>query len=552
MRATLDALRCTVLFVVLALLGGCAGKDKVLVLVADNHPTINLFGFEESELHHINNTVEMHRNVFLVRYDVERPNELDWINCPIDATYVWDLSKGRRVESMYIRSFQELQAKVPVNYARFAGYVKNGKALEFNYVTVGSWELVSDFRIPKDDPDCERATHYVTTLSVGAFNFSEEKQIEGGLRAEETTTGAGVGVAAGRGSGESTQMGDLDSCMDDQAALNDCFTPLQVLMMPLASRHWDDGSPARAVEPEQPESARVAADASPRTPAEGERQVASDLTLHVDENAWRPGSFMAAALQQLLVTASRIDNTTKFGFDDKGSTVVAGFLRPDHPQHFSRPFEAGMTYAVIGASATGANIDIQITDSSGNVIAADTDPDANPTVSFTVPTTDNYRVQLAVVGQDEEFGAIVVMQDGGLRIEAEILQKVFQRLLDSGAFASAKVQDLGFPNGLVFHESDWAVQGTILYPGEAIRQRGITLGSKSAVFGAVSHEDSFNVDLEVIDANSGETFADHEPDSNPIVIVDQPDPNTSYDLRVIYGEGESATLATSLILILSD
>jgi hypothetical protein len=129
---------------------------------------------------------------------------------------------------------------------------------------------------------------------------------------------------------------------------------------------------------------------------------------------------------------------------------------------------------------------------------------------------------------------------------------VFQRLLDAGTFASAKVQEMGFPNGLVFHESDWAVQGTILYAGEAIRQRGIKLGGNSTVFAAVSHEESLNIDLEVIDAGTGQSWADNEPDSNPIVIVDTPDPNTTYDLRVIYGQGESATLATSLILRLSD
>jgi hypothetical protein len=250
--------------------------------------------------------------------------------------------------------------------------------------------------------------------------------------------------------------------------------------------------------------------------------------------------------------ATRVNVSTDFGFDDKGSTVMAGFLTTSHSQKSSRPFEAGKTYAVIGASSTEANVDLIVRDSAGNVVAADTEPDGNPTVTFTPTANDNYSIEMTVVGQAEEFGAVVVMQQGGLRVEAEILQAVFQRLLDAGAFASAKVQEMGFPNGLVFHESDWAVQGTILYAGEAIRQRGIRLGTHSTVFAAVSHEESLNIDLEVIDAGSGQSWADSEPDSNPIVILDTPDPNTSYDLRVIYGQGDSATLATSLILRLSD
>ena len=47
----------------LAVLTGCPGPGPGPG-PDTNHPTINLFGFEESELHHIHNTVELHRNYF--------------------------------------------------------------------------------------------------------------------------------------------------------------------------------------------------------------------------------------------------------------------------------------------------------------------------------------------------------------------------------------------------------------------------------------------------------------------------------------------------------
>ncbi|MFO7565008.1 MAG: hypothetical protein R6X02_20350 [Enhygromyxa sp.] len=522
----------------LALLAGCDRKPNKKVI--DNHPTINLFGFEESQLHHIHNTVELHRNIFLVRYDPKSPDRLEWVNCPIAANYTYQKSAGRRVESMYIRSFADLQARVPVNYARFAGYVKGGKALEFNYVTIGSYELLGDFKIPKNDPDCARATHYVVTLSVGAFTFAEEAEIEGGIKAEAAGTGVGVGVAGGRASGEMTSVGDLQACMDDGTAAMQCFTPLQLMMMPIANRHWDDGSVSET-------GHAGGSSGGHQNPTHDQ-----DLALRIDENAWRPGSFMATALERLLVVASRVNMTTNYGFDDQGSTVVAGFLRQGKPQYFTRPLEAGKSYALFAAGSTVANIDLHVFDSRGTLVAADTEADGNPAVSFTPQATDNYRIELSVVNQAEEFGALVVMQEGGLRIESPILQHVFQRLLDSGAFASAKVQEMGFPNGLVFHENDWALQGVVLYPGEAIRQRGISLDANSAVFAAVSHDDSLNIDLEVIDANTGHSQADTAPDSNPMVIIDKPNPSSTYDVRLIYGAGASPTLATSLILKLSD
>jgi hypothetical protein len=534
-RRTLSPLAFSLL--ALALLGGCdKGKRKLMSPVDSNHPTINLFGFEESQLHHIHNTVELHRNIFLVRYDARSPDRLEWVNCPIAANYTYQKSPGRRVESMYIRSFADLRARVPVNYARFETYVKGGRALEFNYVTIGSYELLGDFRVPKDDPDCARATHYVVTLSVGAFTFAEESGAEGGVSADVANTGVGGGIAAGRSTGKMTQIGDLQACMDDGTAVMDCFTPLQLMMMPLAARHWGDDAPATAA----------------ATTGSGATAVGQDLSLHVDADAWRPGSFMANALERLLIVASRVDMTTNYGFDDQGSTVVAGFLRHGKPQFFVRPLEAGRNYAIFAAGSTEANIDLAVYDSRGQVVALDTELDGTPAITFTPAVTDSYKIELSVVNQAEEFGALVVMQDGGLRIEAPILQNVFQRTLDSGAFASLRVQEAGFPNGLVFHENDWAVQGVVLYPGEAIRQRGIRLDANSAVFAAVAHDESLNIDLEVTDVSTGMGWADTGPDGTPVVIVDKPNPATSYDLRVIYGSGGTPTLATSLILKLSN
>ena len=522
-----------------------------MVVYADNHPTINLFGFEESQLHHIHNTVELHRNIFLVKFNPEEPNNIEWINCPLAATYKYQESRGRRVESMFISSFQDLQAKVPVNYARFSGYVKNGKALEFNYVTIGSYELLSDFRIPKDDPDCANATHYVVTLSVGAFNFAESKQIEGGVEVEEKTTGVGVGASAGRSSGETTSVGDLDACMDDKAALNGCFTPLQLMMMPLAARHWGTGE-AEAVAPTgetRTASADTGSGSEQAPSADTQETVAADLSLKVDQEAWPPGFFMATALEQILVMATRIDVTTDFGFDDMGSAVAAGYLEPNKPQYLNRQFEGGKTYAVIGASATGSNVDLVVTDGANNLVVSDTQQDGQPVVTFDVPETGQYSIQLSVVGVDAEFGAIVIMEDGGSRISPEVLQHVFQRLLNTGSnFAEQALEKFGA--GLVFHEADWAVQGTILYPGETIRQRGIDLSAAPAVFTAVSHEDGLDINIQVLDSNSGQEWLDTEVDSNPLVFIEQPQADTKYEFAVTYpaGTSEDGTLATSLLL----
>ncbi|EDM77472.1 hypothetical protein PPSIR1_24849 [Plesiocystis pacifica SIR-1] len=548
----------------LALAGLVAGsgctKQKVMVLVADNHPTINLFGFEESELHHINNTVELHRNVFLVAYDPKKPNTMEWINCPVPAEYKYHAAPGRRVETIHISNEAELQAKVPVNYARFQGYLKAGNAVDFHYVTIGAYELMGAFKIPKGDPDCAKATHYVSTLSVGAFVFAEQVSVEGGIAGQETTTGVGAGLDASRKKASGTSTGDLDSCLDENQAFFDCFTPLQLMMTPIPERNWVDGHETQVVRVEESDGSGYTGPSREQVQQQQQQREAAgvasvDLSLGVDAEVWRPGSFMAHALEQVLLVAQRVNESSNYGFDDKASTVVAGYLRNGQSHSLNRPLEAGAKYAVFATGATDtANLDIIITGPSGQEVAVDQADDNNPAVSFQAPEDGGYQIRLVLTGGSDEFGAMVIMREGGLRIDTDILQGAFQSLLDNATAASSKVIEMGFGSGLVFHENDWALSGTVLYPGETIRQRGLQLDPQSAVFTGVAHDPNMNIDLEIIDANSGASEADTAPDANPLVLIDKPDPNSSYDMRLMYpdsGNGEPA-LATALILKLGE
>lgn len=520
---------------------GCDHDRKVMSPAQDNYPTINLFGFEESQLHHIHNTVELHRNLFLVRYDANTPEQIEWVNCPVSADYVYRKANGRRIENIFVRNFAELKARVPVNFARFEGHLRGGSGLEFNYVTIGSYELVGQFKIPANDPDCARATHYVVTLSVGAFSYGESRGVEGGVSGEAAGTGVGAGVSAGRETAKTTSVGDLQACMDDGTAFADCFTPLQVMMIPLAGRDWEAG-----------ETVVVAADARETPIVEEEAPPVTSLALTVDAERWWPGSFMAVVLEQILVVASRIDETTEYGYDDQASTLVAGYLQPGKPQLLTRSFEAGQRYVVFATGATDeGDLDIVIANDKSELLAADVEPDENPMVEFTPTETGMYQVQLSLAGREEEFGAMVVMREGGIKIRPDILQPAFQSLLDNATGASQAVTENGFPNGLAFHENDWALTSTILYPGETIRMTNLVLQQVS-VFLAVAHDPTYNIDLQVMNNISGEAIADTEADGNPLVLINEPDPSSRYDSTISYSEGNGPTLATSLVLKLSE
>ena len=121
-------------------------------------------------------------------------------------------------------------------------------------------------------------------------------------------------------------------------------------------------------------------------------------------------------------------------------------------------------------------------------------------------------------------------------------------MLDNTKNANLKVIEAGWGNGLIFYENDWSLTSTILYPGESIRQNNLTL-DQITVFSAVAHDPNMNIDLIVSNTN-GFQISDFEPDANPLLLVDTPDPSARYDAAISYANGTDPVLATGLITTL--
>ena len=169
---------------------------------------------------------------------------------------------------------------------------------------------------------------------------------------------------------------------------------------------------------------------------------------------------------------------------------------------------------------------------------------------YTPPADGSYTIALAVGGENTEtFGTMGIAVDGGFAVPAAMMQTTFQHMLDKGKKASALLEDNDL-GGAVFLDSpgDWAMQATILQPGETITQRGIVVpAGRASLFMAVAHDMSMNLDIGVEDPD-GNMQADTEKDAEPVVLVNARDTDTAYALKVQLAEATEATLATALIL----
>lgn len=500
-----------------------------------DQPTLNLFGFEESYIHRINFNVQQRGRLILVHYDPAKPHDIAIVDCPVSTKYEYMPSEAKGVETLRIRSMGELDAHIPMGIMRFGGYLKAGSELEFNYATVGSYQVTDDPVVPAAEGPCARATHYVAALSVGAFSFVEHRGGEGGASAQVGAVGPKVAVHAERERGATRSWGDLAAC--DREDPKGCRTPTQMLLLPIpdgAVAATESGEPARPADP------------PPTTDAPVDGHV---ITLRIDENDWRPGHHMGLALQKTLSFAQYFEEATTFGFDDRTISVLGGFL-DDEGLSISRPLVGGRQYAVFATASADVDIDLAILDGAGNPVALDNEDDAQPLVSFTPPQDGVYSLLVAPGKKGTQvFAAVGVMvEEGGYRVAPELLQRVYQGLLDAGGLASRKVAEGGAGAGLHFHagQREWSLMGTFMEPGSSISISDVHLQGPSVVL-STAHDAACDLDLEVRDRN-GHVWADRENDSAPLVVVDTQNAGAPVDMELTYKRGDQPTLGATLIL----
>jgi hypothetical protein len=192
--------------------------------------------------------------------------------CAIAGQYAYT-ALNKQKESMVVRDVDELYAKLPLGAAGLEGTLRSAGSLGLAMTMVGRYEWTGSPRY-KDlqGQDCERATHVVSALIVGAFDFFSGKDSE---------VGAGVALA-GVGAGGKTitkretinEAGDESACArsttKDVEPPNDCGATLRVEVMPIAD------APAFAADvPAQAAPAPVATAPAATAPAATAQQPAA-------------------------------------------------------------------------------------------------------------------------------------------------------------------------------------------------------------------------------------------------------------------------------------
>ncbi|MGE0322601.1 MAG: hypothetical protein AB7K71_06495 [Polyangiaceae bacterium] len=269
----------------------------------------------------------------------------------------------------------------------------------------------------------------------------------------------------------------------------------------------------------------------------------------VAASSWRPGTFMSKALDGLSTATTAVQRLGEskgltVGFDDAAATFMGAYMYPGKPVKFSRTFDAGVMYVFVSGSSRASGVQISVTDMSGSQVAGGT----QGAVVFTPPTSGAYNVYTQVApGSDSSFVTLGVMRSGGLDIPVSRIQESVYGAVKKAAQLSDGVVKRGIGGGLVFHdETDWALYGTVLEKGDAIRFGGLDLKKKHVLLGSGDHA-STDINLQLLDGAGSPVSSDMDPDPVAVLGFNSSDPGP-YTLRVQCAGATGKSLVTAIVL----
>jgi hypothetical protein len=170
-------------------------------------------------------------------------------NCRAPGSYEFTAVTPAR-EHVQIDTTQDLYANLPLGVASLKGELSQGVRLELNYVAVG--QRLNQKPVTTLDGQCAGATHYVRTITVGAYGLDAIGTQKVGAGAEYMGVGANVSSSGSRRNLRAS--GNLDACIGGASAAPDpqaCSAILQLGLTPLPEAL---GGASTQLAPERPAS----------------------------------------------------------------------------------------------------------------------------------------------------------------------------------------------------------------------------------------------------------------------------------------------------------
>ncbi len=200
--------------------GATPGRIKPLVVDWDPDARVDL-------------EAAMQGGVVVVKY--ECPNVVILPGCTVEGSYSY-AGVSRKEQVIQMQNMDDVHANIPISSATVGAEIQSGRAIDLATVLVGrrSTTLASLSREGLSG-ECEGATHFVRSASLGAFSMATGSKGSAGVVVEMFGYGGGASSDSTRQALNSD--GNLDSCRTSDPGSptppSECQAPVRIELIPV-------------------------------------------------------------------------------------------------------------------------------------------------------------------------------------------------------------------------------------------------------------------------------------------------------------------------------
>jgi len=240
--------------------------------------------------------------------------------------------------------------------------------------------------------------------------------------------------------------------------------------------------------------------------------------------------YMTEALDNVARGVLNINDFRSFGYDDHIS-LLGACVATGRSVTFSRQLWADETYGFVGDGDRDViDVDVDIFDPNGNLVASDRRPDTLAAVMYTPRRNGRYTISLKLDRARERwsFCALAILRRGGWTVPPVNLVNAASRCINKcQVFAHAR-------NGLRFVDqpNQWTFFGGVLNEGESLAMRNMHFGLGPHIFFAAGDDHARDIDLRLTEPGSRLMLGpDNGPAPQPIFRC-QTEQGADYELEL--------------------
>ena len=254
--------------------------------------------------------------------------------------------------------------------------------------------------------------------------------------------------------------------------------------------------------------------------------------------------FMAQAVGRVAASVRLAGRQLNLGYRE-GLSLLGSYNRVGTFTTFGTDFHMGHTYVITaGGDDDATDVDLEIRDPDGRVLADDKGAGPSSVLSFTCKRRGYHEIKLTLHGSraTHSFCAMTILQVGGWDVPPLNMVESVAKILAAKVVLAEQGHRLKFLD----QPNQWSLFGGVLPKSESIQVYKMTLGRGRRVFIAAGDRHADDIDA-YLQSNHRTIVSDEEADPHPL-LEHYTDNRIEYSFKITNAQADGPSMIVGIVL----